>query len=225
MIIGNGMIARAMKGVDDDRLLIFASGVSNSSEIRRSEFARELNLLISKITENPEKKLLYFSTASIYDLSKKNSKYTEFKLQIEAYIQENVKNYIILRVGNVISSGGNANTMINFFKYAINNDIEFNLSVDAIRYFIDIEDVRKFILLNERKFNNQVVDLYYPYPILVLEIVKILEDVLSKKATYRLIKSNSEYRHNIPLYLKEYFREDNQYINKAIKKYINFNFL
>ena len=46
MIIGNGNIARALKDIDRDDLLFFASGVSNSQEDRESEYKREMELLL-----------------------------------------------------------------------------------------------------------------------------------------------------------------------------------
>lgn len=46
MILGNGDIASALRPVDRPDRLFFASGVSNSSETRLSEFNRERDLLL-----------------------------------------------------------------------------------------------------------------------------------------------------------------------------------
>ena len=46
MIIGHGDIASALSNRKDR--LYFASGVSNSSEIRESEYRREINLLLKQ---------------------------------------------------------------------------------------------------------------------------------------------------------------------------------
>ncbi|MEJ2498930.1 MAG: hypothetical protein P8Y46_06430 [Sulfurovaceae bacterium] len=50
MIIGNGMLAHEFSDYKDDNdIIIFASGVSNSGETRESEFEREKELLTKTI--------------------------------------------------------------------------------------------------------------------------------------------------------------------------------
>ena len=45
MVIGNGLVASAFsKYKNDDDVIIFASGVSNSSTNKKEEFEREINL-------------------------------------------------------------------------------------------------------------------------------------------------------------------------------------
>ena len=68
MIIGNGLLAQAFSEYNNnDEILIFASGVSNSLEEKESEFDREAKLLKSVITNYPDKTMVYFSTCSVYD--------------------------------------------------------------------------------------------------------------------------------------------------------------
>ena len=83
MIIGNGMLANAVRFYDKDEVIFFASGVSNSLEKDPSAFEREIRLLHSCIEENPHKKLIYFSTCSVYDPSKAESPYVKHKLNAE----------------------------------------------------------------------------------------------------------------------------------------------
>jgi hypothetical protein len=46
MLIGKGMIANIFSSYkNDDNILIFASGVSNSNEKNKQEFLREKNLI------------------------------------------------------------------------------------------------------------------------------------------------------------------------------------
>ena len=66
MVIGNGLLAKSFsKYKDDDQVIIFASGVSNSKEVNPEAFMREMDLLRS-IT-NKDALLVYFSTCSVYD--------------------------------------------------------------------------------------------------------------------------------------------------------------
>ncbi|RXM60929.1 hypothetical protein BOQ60_23605 [Chryseobacterium sp. CH1] len=83
MIIGNGILANALKFYDKDDVIFFASGVSNSLEKEASEFEREISLLKSVVSQNPDKKFFYFSTCSIYDPTKTGSPYVIHKLKIE----------------------------------------------------------------------------------------------------------------------------------------------
>ncbi len=220
MIIGNGMMAKAMKDLDQKDLLIFASGVSNSLEVDKKKYEREYNLLCENIEKYPDKKLIYFSTASIYDESKSNSEYVKFKRKIEQLIKSTVSNYIIFRVGNVIAKGGNTNSLINFLKNSIESRYEFDLYFDATRFFVDIDDVFLFVKLNHNRFHNEIVDLYYPYAYSVLEVLNVIEELFEKKANYRLIRSNSRYTQDIPEYLTIFFNTitPKQYIYNALKK-------
>jgi hypothetical protein len=55
MIIGNGIIANAVRSYDREDIIFFASGVSNSLETRVSEFEREFSLL-KTVYENNRKR-------------------------------------------------------------------------------------------------------------------------------------------------------------------------
>ena len=57
MIIGNGEIASILDDKKD--LLFFASGVSNSQEMRESEYQREIDLLLS---QNHNAHIVYFGS-------------------------------------------------------------------------------------------------------------------------------------------------------------------
>ena len=68
MVIGNGMIAKRFESYkDDDRFVIFASGVSNSRNKDESAYSRETGLLKDTAAAHPDKIMVYLSTCSIYD--------------------------------------------------------------------------------------------------------------------------------------------------------------
>src|SRR5690606_20766753 len=106
MIIGRGLIASIFTHYDQDDLMIFASGVSNSLEVSAAEFEREKSLLINTLNTYSDKKIIYFSTCSICDPSKKESPYVLHKLAMEQLIEEHAESYIVLRIGNVVGHGG-----------------------------------------------------------------------------------------------------------------------
>jgi hypothetical protein len=131
MIIGDGDLACALKETtwNDRDLLYFASGVSNSSEIRESEYQREKDLLLA---QDKHRHIVYFSSLSIFYAS---GRYQLHKLEMEKLVKENFPHYCIVRLGN-ISWGCNPNTVINFLKNKIKNNEPYEVQ-NVYRFVID----------------------------------------------------------------------------------------
>ena len=127
MIIGNGDIASVLN--DRDGVIFFAAGVSNSSEIRESEYERELNL----IKEQDKEKCIFYFSSILIDVS--DSFYFTHKRKMEQYIKDNFENYNIIRIGN-ISWGKNPNTFINYIRNKIKNNEPVEIR-DEYKYLID----------------------------------------------------------------------------------------
>lgn len=107
MIIGNGDVASILK--DRDGFIFFASGVSNSTEDRESEYDREIDLLLS---QDRELHLVYFSSLAVfYGLNR----YAAHKWQMEHLVKQYFPSYTIVRLGN-ITWGTNPHTFLNYFK-------------------------------------------------------------------------------------------------------------
>ena len=136
MIVGKGLIASLFMQENHEDILIFASGVSNSSETRAEEFLREKNLLERTIANNPDKLCVYFSTCSIYDSSKNNSPYVLHKLKMEEFVKENASKYLILRVSNAVGKGGNPNLLMNYLIRSVENNETINVHTKATRNLI-----------------------------------------------------------------------------------------
>ncbi len=135
MIIGKGDIASILN--DRDGVIFFASGVSNSSETKESEFDREFNLLSN---QDKSKCIFYFSSITIDNVEKlKINRYLQHKKQMEDYIKNNFENYNIIRIGN-ISWGKNPNTFLNYIRNKIKNNEPYQLS-DEYKFMIDKEQL------------------------------------------------------------------------------------
>ena len=135
MIIGRGDIASILN--DREGVIFVASGVSNSSEKKQSEFKRELELL-SK--QDKSKCIFYFSSIAIDNKEKfEVSKYLQHKKQMEDYIKDNFQNYNIIRIGN-ITWGSNPNTFLNYIKNKIKNNESVYIS-DEYKFMIDKEQL------------------------------------------------------------------------------------
>lgn len=122
MIIGNGDIASVLPDRDD--LLFFASGVSNSKELRNEEYQREVDLLFDQDTN---KHIVYFSSLCVFY---SDSRYAGHKRYMEAVVKRAFDTYTIMRLGN-ITWGKNPHTLINYFKNNKNYKVQ-----DAYRYII-----------------------------------------------------------------------------------------
>lgn len=207
MIIGNGLIANSLKNIDTEDHLYFASGVSNSLETRSSEFEREFSLLKNNVTSHKENKLFYFSTLSVNDLSKQQSPYVLHKLEIENFIKENCKNYIILRIGNIVGNGGNPNTLFNFLKTQIMHGNNFMLHQKARRLLLDIDDITKFLESNCANINNQTINFAYPYYYDLKEIVEAIRNKLQKEANYQESDEGDFYKVDFDESVNDFFKE------------------
>ena len=66
MIVGNGLLAKSfMHYKDDNNIVIFASGVSNSTTLLEIDCLREQKLLKVTISMNKNKTIIYFSICDI----------------------------------------------------------------------------------------------------------------------------------------------------------------
>ena len=134
MIIGNGDIASVLE--DKKNITYFASGVSNSSETRDSEFKRELDLLLK---QDRNQKIVYFSSLCVFY---SDTPYAQHKRMMEEVVKSNFR-YTIMRLGN-ITWGDNPHTIINFFKNKIKNKEKFEIK-DTHRYLVDKEEFLHWI--------------------------------------------------------------------------------
>jgi hypothetical protein len=133
MIVGHGDIASALP-LNDDNILFFASGVSNSQEKRKEEYDREVTLLLKQPRECH---LVYFSTLAIFY---SDTPYTRHKRRMEAIVKT-FPRYTIIRIGN-ITWGGNPHTLINYLRVHPEAEIR-----DEYRYIIDREEFVHWINL------------------------------------------------------------------------------
>ncbi len=224
MIVGNGLIASLFVDNDDENVIFFASGVSNSLETRVEEFLREENLIKNTISENTDKVFIYFSTCSIYDSSKTGSDYVLHKLKMEQLIKKSCPQFLILRVSNAVGKGGNPNLLMNYIVKAVKNDETINVHTQATRNLIDVDDIRNvtFDLLKQQSL-NKIINVAYSKNYSILEILEIVEKFYNKKVNINLLKSGSGYDINIPE-IEQYFIETNQagkeiYLYNILQKY------
>lgn len=222
MIIGNGLIAKALQEIDAPEMVFFASGVSNSLETNKAAFKREFDLLKKTIGDYKDKKMIYFSTLSIHDQSKQDSAYVLHKIGIENYIQNHCENYLVLRIGNIVGNGGNENTLFNFLKNKINTSTKFNLHTKARRLLVDMDDITKFLAENSKVLHHQILNFAFPNYYNLKEMIICIEEKLDKKAQYEEINEGDFYKIEFCEVVKSYLSNSSaeDYLKTLVEKYI-----
>lgn len=226
MVVGHGLLGKEFSSYEDKgNFLLFCSGVSNSTCTNTQEFERESNLLQQHIQTHPEKRLVYFSTCSIYDPSQLNRPYVLHKLAMEQLIQEQHANYLIVRTSNLVGRTPNPNTVLNFLFNAILQEEVIELWAHAERNLIDIADVFKSVnyILENDLFKNKIIALANTTSYSVIDIVSALEQFLGKKAHYTLVDKGQAFE--IPLddiklvYETLSIHFDQHYLNRLLARY------
>lgn len=183
MVVGNGLIASAFAEFQQkDDYLIFASGVSNSLETKPAAFKREFDLLKEHI--DTEACFVYFSTISLADESRADSPYRKHKLEVERFIKETAREFVIFRLPIVVGRSDNPHTLMNFLYNSILNQDKIKVFKNAARYLIDIDDIQQLLssfLLTEF-MRNTVVNVVFNEGIKVTDLVNLFEAVTQKKA-------------------------------------------
>ncbi|MCJ8152535.1 hypothetical protein MKJ01_02020 [Chryseobacterium sp. SSA4.19] len=222
MIIGNGLIANSLKFIDTADNIFFASGVSNSLETRSSEFQREFTLLQDNLKKYSEHKFIYFSTLSINDQSKQGSHYVLHKLAMEEFIKSHARQYLILRIGNIVGRGGNPNTLFNYLKNQIIHNQTFTVHSKARRLLIDMDDITEFLSVSCPDINNSVINCAFPYYYNLMEIIDVIEKKTQQKAIYDEVNEGDFYKVLFEDNINNFFNgtSPEQYITTLSEKYI-----
>lgn len=145
-IEGNGDVASVL--TDRPGMVFFASGVSNSQELRESEYQREKDLLLQ---QDRSQKLVYFGSLSIFY---SDTRYTQHKKEMEELVKENFPDYCIVRIGT-ITWGDNPHTIINTLKNHVANEEPLEIR-DVYRYVIDKDEFLHWIDLIPANMNCEI---------------------------------------------------------------------
>ncbi len=197
MVIGSGLLARAFASFkDDEKVLVFASGVSNSSTATEADYARERVLLLEQ--RGTHARLVYFSTCSLFDPALKDSEYIGHKRRMEDLVRKYFEDHLILRLPNVVGRTPNPHTLCNFFRDRILSGETFNVQTNACRYLIDVEEVRSAWspILSDGSFRRSTINVCFDRPAPLPELVRVMEHLLGKMAKATPVDAGSCYEVN-----------------------------
>ncbi len=220
-IIGSGFIASKFKKklqyYKKYNITIYAAGISNSLEKNKKNLSREINK-IKKFIKLNTKQLIYISTYSILDKSRKDKPYVKNKIIIENIIKKSTNEYLIIRLPEIVGGNKNLNTLTNFFYEKINNNKSFLLFKNVRRNILDVDDaINKSIILIKKYYKKQkTINLLNKSFYTTEKIVKTFEKILQKKARYKKKKIiNNSFNLN-----DSYFLNFNKnYLLKVLEKY------
>jgi nucleoside-diphosphate-sugar epimerase len=187
MIIGKGLLAQSLTETKHNSVTLFCSGVSDSLEKNPAAFERERILLMQ---QNKDKTLYYFSTISIFNPAHKNSLYVKHKIAMEELIRTDFKNFLIIRLPNVIGFGGNKSNLFPFLYDAIQFENEIKIHTSAYRYLFAAHDLSGVVQLFIDQALEGEINVCYPSPPTALEIYQFLCSLKNK--TPHFIEGHTE---------------------------------
>ena len=182
MIIGNGMLAKAFPEYHDHpNIVIYAAGVSDPQETRIEEFSREKVLILTTLELYPDAKFVYFGTTT-----HRYTLYRKHKQEMEEIIQSKAKEWIIFKLGPVVSDKYNGKTFYDYVYNKILSGEEFLLWKGQTRPLVQLTDVqllvRQYLLLPVKNVMISLTGREIP----VETIVQSIEQLLQKKAKYTI---------------------------------------
>jgi hypothetical protein len=194
MIVGRGLIANAFAGTfaAAPDVVIFASGVSDSSETRPEAFAREERLLERSLAEHPAL-LVYFSTCSVKDREQMDTAYVRHKLRMEDRARES--DHVVFRLPQVVGRTPNPATLTNYLHAHIAAGTKFAVWKHAWRNIIDVADVARIAghMIADGRWRNRTVNVACPTMVRVVDLVAIYERVLGVAANFEQVERGDRY--------------------------------
>ena len=190
MIIGRGLLANVLAGIDDEKYLFYANGISNSvlCQIPRNNF--EINEIENIAGKNEDKIFIYFSTSQVNSEKNHHRAYVKHKLFVEQLITNRFSKYLIVRTSNLVGNNPwNTHTLFNYLFNALHTGDEIIVDLDTIRNFLDADHFADLIKAYLTHFEmNKTIEIVNPESYAMEEVINKFEAFYSKK--FNLRKSN-----------------------------------
>ena len=191
-IYGSGFLAKNLKKIYvPNNFFIYAAGVSNSNLRDNKEFIREVKLfrkILKKI--QTKKKFVYISSLSVENKSLKNDPYVKNKIKIENILKKECKDYLIIRLPQIVGKNKNINTLTNSIYNCFLNDKTFKLWKNSKRNLIDIDDINYILEKYFKNFeeNKKIINIFNYKSVDVLRLLKVFSNLLDKKINIKIVK-------------------------------------
>lgn len=170
-IVGRGLIGSAFiaSRIEDEDLVLIASGVSNSSEVCLSAFQRERQVIERCLNEGDFKTVFFISSCSVRQ--KNTTPYVRHKLAMEELVMNSGIDYYIFRLPQVVGQARN-NTLVSYFLDSILSGVPIRLNISAKRYLIAVSDVVRVadMVYKTSSKKNIIIDVAPKFSISALDI-------------------------------------------------------
>ncbi|MBL7810745.1 MAG: NAD-dependent epimerase/dehydratase family protein [Bacteroidetes bacterium] len=190
MIIGTGLLAKNVIPADSDNLLLFCSGVSDSTISDSQAFSREENLLLQ---QPRDKNFIYFSTISIFNPTKANNAYILHKIHMEELVRAHFPSHIIVRLPNIVGEAGNKSNLFPYFIRHIQQNIPVVIYKNAVRHILAAKDISHIVnVLTSASFQGDI-NVCFSNPPTVLDIYLYMCSKLHATPNYSLSDEEINY--------------------------------
>ena len=200
MIVGSGMMATAFAAFrPDSEVVIFASGVSDSLEVRPEAFDRERRLLVRTRAEHPGKLMVYFGTCSAVDPDRRDTPYVQHKLKMESLLEQSGEPWMILRVPLAIGPVHRTRTLAQYLFEKISREQPFEVWTHATRYPIDVVDtfrIASHFICEHSTWNRRLNVALRAFR--VVDFVRSMERIVGKRAHYEQVARGKHYELSCP---------------------------
>lgn len=229
MIVGRGLIGKALLKYDNDKTLFYVNGISNS-RIKDSDIGvnNEIIDLKNLLNEHQNKTLVYFSTCMLNSINEFSNDYINHKNNVEMFIQQNFKNYLIVRTSNLVGNNPwNPNTLLNFLVNALLLNSEITINKQILRNILDVDDLTYLLnkyFVNVSEFNT-IIDIVYPFTYTMEEIMFQIENSFKKSFSYKATDKDVFAHFNADLTLSHHLFKDSaalvnsNYLKALLHKY------
>lgn len=191
-VIGSGLLAGAFSSAAETgpSAIICASGVADSQCIDESAFRRERALLhdLTRRARARDAVLVYFSGAPVYgsvsglrvesEDATPETPYGQHQLECERLVADGGSRYLVLRLPNVVGSGGHPNQLIpSLVAQTLSGSVVTKSG--ATRDLLDVDDLVTIVAALLRSgMDNGIVNVASGVSSPVLELVEIIAAVL-----------------------------------------------
>jgi dolichol-phosphate mannosyltransferase len=226
MILGQGVIARRFMDYGlNKQVTLFAGDVHDSKSTNESDFKKEEEALKLAVRESQEIPFVFFGSCSILDPASSQTPYSLHKKNLEEWIAANAKNYLIVRLPQLLGLNDEPTSLVSHLISNIYSGHPFEVWAKACRNFIDVDDVYRIVhyLLGQKTPLNRTLNVASPFNTKVPTAVSELETFLNKKGNYKLVDTGSEFQMDVAEVseIAKLLNIDfgNQYFIRAVTKY------
>lgn len=237
-VIGRGLTASALYPYHDqlNDVVVFASGVSDSTTVDYHEFEREYDLLYETIESalKDQKRVVYLSSGgAIYGRFEgmrteetpllPHTLYGRHKLLCEAIVMQSTLPYLIVRLPNLVGERQNKTQLIPALIHQARQG-RVTLFDHATRDLLDVEDFARILIqLLSKLTNSESIILASGYSISISNIFREIQQALNISVDIEVLSRGDQQQFSIDKLrgiLDDKLPFHPQYYVEVIRKYV-----